>query len=105
LAKSLDLPAATVRTIATFPETETLENDAHSHFLYHVNTPPHPVSGVTQYRPNRPVQIASATDGDLYQRRKAALKGEPDAFRALLRLARVEWPPADASARKSLNPK
>jgi hypothetical protein len=102
LARSLDLPDATVRTIATFPETETLKHEAHSHFLYHVNTPPHPVSGVTQYRPNRPVQIASATDGDLYQQRKAALKGERDVFKALLRLAQVEMPPSDAPARKPL---
>jgi hypothetical protein len=103
LAKSLDLPPATERMIASFPETETLKEDAHSHFLYHVNAPPHPVSGVTQYRPNRPVQIASATDGDLYQMRKAALKGEPDVFRALLRLAGVEWSPSKAAHIKPLS--
>jgi hypothetical protein len=101
LARSLDLPPATVNTIANFPETETLKEGAHSHFLYHVNTPPHPVSGVTQYRPNRPVEIASATDGELYQMRKAALKGKPDAFRALLRLAGVEWHPSEAQAARS----
>jgi hypothetical protein len=105
LARSLDLPAATVRTIATFPETETLKQDAHSHFLYHVNTPPHPVSGVTQYRPNRAVEIASATDGELYQLRKAALKGEPDVFKALMRLAEAEALPSDAPARKPLTAK
>jgi hypothetical protein len=97
LAQSLDLPDATVRAIATFPETETLEAGGYSSFLYHVNTPPHPISGVAEYHPNDVARIASATDGPLYEQRKKALKGEPDAFRALLRLTQSGGLPEPAA--------
>jgi type IV secretion system protein TrbE len=104
LSKSLDLPDATVRALATFPETETLKEGAHSSFLYHVNTPPHPVSGVTQYHPAELIKLASATDGDLYEQRKAAFReaaerGETDAFQTLLRLCETGLPELGANGR------